>query len=85
MKNADAVAAVRDAIAEGAKFAGAHPEKAEGYIAQYLKQPLNVVQATRTSPLQPVLNAKQLQWWVDAMKAEGFLPNPIALDKLIAN
>jgi ABC-type nitrate/sulfonate/bicarbonate transport system substrate-binding protein len=84
-KNAAAVAAVRDAIADGVKFADAHPDKAQQYIAQYLKQPLSVVQATRTSPLQSAITVKQMQWWLDAMKGQGFLPNPIVLDRLIAN
>jgi NitT/TauT family transport system substrate-binding protein len=83
-KNAASLGALRDAIADGAKFAGAHPDRAQQYIAQYLKQPLSVVQATHTSPLQSALTVKQMQWWVDAMKTQGFLTNPIDLGDLIA-
>jgi ABC-type nitrate/sulfonate/bicarbonate transport system substrate-binding protein len=72
-------------VAAGARFADAHPDKAQQYIGQYLKGPLSVVQATRTSPLQSAITVKQMQWWVDAMKAQRFLPNPIVLDRLIAN
>ena len=83
-KNASALAAVRAALADGVAFAKAHPDKAQQYIAQYLKQPLSVVMASQTSPLQSALTTKQMQWWTDAMKTQGFLPNPIDLGKLIA-
>lgn len=84
VKNAASVAAVRGALADGAAFAKAHPDKAEQYIAQYLKQPLAVVQATHTSPLQAALTAKQFRWWIDSMKTQGFLANSVDLGKIMA-
>ncbi len=83
-KNPAIVGSVRDALAEGVAFAKAHPEKAQQYIAQYLKQPLSVVQASQTSPLQSGITTRQMRWWTDSMKGQGFLPNPIDLSKLLA-
>jgi NitT/TauT family transport system substrate-binding protein len=83
-KNPAAAAAVRDALAEGAKFVTNNPKIAQQYIAQYLKQPLSVVQETRLSPLKPVLTEKQMQWWLDQMQKQGFVHSSITLSKVIA-
>jgi NitT/TauT family transport system substrate-binding protein len=83
-KNPAAAAAVRDALAEGAKFAQQNPKIAQQYIAQYLKQPLSVVEATQLSPQQPVLTEKQMRWWLDQMQKQGFVHSDIVLSKVIA-
>jgi NitT/TauT family transport system substrate-binding protein len=83
-KNPAAAAAVRDALAEGAKFVTNNPKIAQQYIAQYLKQPLSVVQETQLSPLKPVLTEKQMHWWLDQMQKQGFVHSSIALSKVIA-
>ncbi len=83
-KNAATLAAVRDALAEGSKFVQDNPKIAQQYIAQYLNQPLSVVQATELSPQQSLLTAKQMQWWVDAMQKQGFLRTTIVLSRVIA-
>jgi NitT/TauT family transport system substrate-binding protein len=83
-KNPAASAAVRDALAEGAKFVQQNPKLAQQYIAQYLKQPLSVVDQTQLSPQQPVLTEKQMQWWLDQMLKQGFVHSNIVLSKVIA-
>jgi NitT/TauT family transport system substrate-binding protein len=83
-KNAPLLTAVREALAEGARFVSANPKIAQQYIAKYLNQPLSVVQATELSPQQSLLTEKQMQWWVDAMQKQGFLHTSIALSKISA-
>jgi NitT/TauT family transport system substrate-binding protein len=83
-KDPAAAAAVRDALAEGAKFVQQNPKVAQQYIAQYLKQPLSVVEQTELSPQQPLLTVKQMQWWLDQMQKQGFVHSNIVLSKVIA-
>jgi NitT/TauT family transport system substrate-binding protein len=83
-KNPAAAAAVRDALAEGAKFVRQNPKLAQQYIAQYLKQPLSVVEETQLSPQQPLLTEKQMQWWLDQMQKQGFVHSGIVLSRVIA-
>lgn len=82
-KNASALTAVRESLADGAKFVTANPKIAQQYIAKYLNQPLSVVQATDLSPQQTLLTEKQMQWWLDAMQKQGFVKTPIVLSKVI--
>lgn len=83
-KNSAAVGAIRDALAEGTRFALQHPDKAYQYVSQYTKLPLNVVQATGFSTLDSSLKPSQLQWWIDSMKAQGLTTSRIVPGSVIA-
>jgi NitT/TauT family transport system substrate-binding protein len=72
-KNPGLVNAVRQALTEGTQYALAHPDQADAYVAKYLNQPLANVQATSYSTLDSRLTSKQMQWWIDAMKAQGLI------------
>jgi NitT/TauT family transport system substrate-binding protein len=82
-KNPATVNAFRGAIADGAKFALAHRDLADQYVAKYLNQPLSVVKETPDSILDSRLTAKGMGWWLDAMKAQGLIRNDIS-DPVVA-
>jgi NitT/TauT family transport system substrate-binding protein len=76
-KNPGLVNAFRAAIADAVKFATAHPDIADQYVAKYLNQPLANVKQAGYSKLDSRLTKKQMRWWVDAMKAQGLIQNEI--------
>ena len=83
-KNPALVAAIRGALQDATKFALAHQDKALQYVAQYTKQPLSIVQVTKFSTLDANLTPKQMQWWIDAMKAQGLTQTVINPSAAIA-
>jgi NitT/TauT family transport system substrate-binding protein len=83
-KNPTLLAAIRGALAEGTKFAQTHQDKALEYVAQYTKQPLASVQETKFSTLSSTLTANQMQWWVNAMTAQGLIRSSIIPTNVIA-
>ena len=76
-ENPSSVNAFRAAVADGAKFAIAHPEVADQYVAKYTNQPLDYVKETGYSQLDSRLTTKQMRWWLDAMKVQGSIQSDI--------
>jgi NitT/TauT family transport system substrate-binding protein len=83
-KNPGLVNAVRQALAEGTRYALAHPDQADQYVAKYLNQPLATVQAASYWPLDSRLTGKQMQWWVDAMKTQGLIQSNVVPANVVA-
>jgi NitT/TauT family transport system substrate-binding protein len=76
-KTPDAVNAFREAITDAVKFDLSHPDIADQQVAKYTNQPLAAVKETPYSQIDARLTAKQMRWWVDAMKAQGLIQNDI--------
>ena len=84
-KNPTLLAAIRGALADGTKFALAHQDKALEYVAHYTKQQLSVVQQAKFSTgLAANLTAQQMQWWVNAMTAQGLTHSTIDPSSVVA-
>ncbi len=77
VKNPARVNAFRGAIADGARFALAHLDLADQYVAKYVNQPVAVVRETPYSQIDSRLTAKRMRWWLDNMKAQGLIQNDI--------
>jgi NitT/TauT family transport system substrate-binding protein len=82
-KNANAVKAFREAIAEGANFVKANPDKAHEYIAKYTKLPLEIVRTITLGVQAPVATEAQVKWWVTAMKQQDMLRTSVDTSKVI--
>lgn len=80
--HADAIKAFRQSIIEGIKVS-ADNAKAEKYIGEYLKLPPEMIKYSTHSKLDEKISPAQLQWWVDAMKAQGLLRSKINTAALI--
>ena len=84
-KNSAILPGLRAALADGAKFALQHQDKALEYVAQYTKQTLAVVQQAKFSPvLSANLTAEQMNWWITAMTAQGLTHTTIVPSSVIA-
>ncbi len=80
----DAVKAFQAAVAEGVQFNDTNSEKARGYIAKYIKLPPDAMKETAVGKLQATaFSAKQLDWWADAMLAQGILRKHINTAPLV--
>jgi NitT/TauT family transport system substrate-binding protein len=82
-KNPDTVKRFREAIAESAVIVNTDREKASAAIANFTKQPLELVKMVPPSHSDPVLAAAQLAWWIDVMKQQNMLQTDIDLNKVV--
>jgi NitT/TauT family transport system substrate-binding protein len=82
-KNPEAVANFRAAIAEAAEIVNNDREKASVSIANFTKQPLEIVRLNRPNLAAPDLKADQLVWWLDVMKQQNLLQTEIVPSKLV--
>ena len=82
-KNPEAIANFRAAIAEAAEIVNNDREKASVSIANFTKQPLEIVRLNRPSLAAPDLKADQLAWWLDVMKQQNLLQTEIVPSKLV--
>jgi NitT/TauT family transport system substrate-binding protein len=83
-KNPAAAKAFRDAVVDGAAFMSQakNNDKVRAAIAKYTKLPTEVVNKIQISPPGPLVNEKQLNYWVGLMKDQEMLktmPNVAAL------
>jgi NitT/TauT family transport system substrate-binding protein len=83
-KNPAAAKAFRDAVVDGAAFMSQakNNDKVRAAIAKYTKLPIEVVNKIQISPPGPLVNEKQLNYWVGLMKDQEMLktmPNVAAL------
>jgi NitT/TauT family transport system substrate-binding protein len=82
-KNPQAIAAFRAAIVEAADIVNSDREKASASIANFTKQPLEIVRMNRPNLAAPELKTDQLAWWLDVMKQQNLLESQIDTAKLV--
>lgn len=82
-KNPDTVKRFREAIAEGAALVNSDRDKASASIANFTKQPLELVKMVPPNRSDPALAPGQLAWWVDVMKQQKLLQSDIDLNKIV--
>jgi NitT/TauT family transport system substrate-binding protein len=83
-KNPAAAKAFREAVVDGAAFMtqAKNNDKVRAAIAKYTKLPIEVVNKIQISPPGPLVNEKQLNYWVGLMKDQEMLktiPNAATL------
>lgn len=83
--NAAAARAFREAVIEGAAFIQQPKNDAavRAAIGKYIKLPPEVLAKMQISPPGPVVNEKQLAYWVALMKEQDMLKNEPKLSALI--
>jgi NitT/TauT family transport system substrate-binding protein len=82
-KNPQAIAGFRAAIAEAAEIVNGDREKASASIANFTKQPLEIVKMNRPNLAAPELKPDQLAWWLDVMKQQDLLQTKIDTSKIV--
>lgn len=85
-KNSAAAKAFREGVQEAATFM-ANPknnDKVRGAIGKYIKLPPEVLAKAQISPPSPLVSEKQMTYWVNLMKDQEMLKNPVDVAKLIA-
>jgi len=82
-KNAQAIAAFRAAIEEGAKIVNSDRDKASESIAKFTKLPLDIVKLNRPNLSAPELRPDQLAWWIEVMKQQNLLQTQIDPQKIV--
>lgn len=85
-RNAAAVKAFRESVQEAAAFMAvpANDAKVRAAIGKYIKLPPEVLAKAQISPPGPVINEKQLEYWVGLMKDQEMLKGDIKVATLIA-
>jgi NitT/TauT family transport system substrate-binding protein len=85
-KNAAAVKAFREAVVEGAAFIQnpKNNDKVRAAIGKFIKLPPEVLAKIQISPPGPVVNEKQLNYWIGLMKDQEMLRGTINVSQLIA-
>ena len=85
-KNSAAAKAFREAIVEAGAFIvkPANDAKVRAAIGKYIKLPPEVLAKAQISPPSPLINEKQLAYWVGLMKDQGMLKGNPVLATLIA-
>lgn len=80
----DAVEGFRAAIADGAAFIGAEPDKARLDVATFVKMPPDVMANMVMARPMPVIDPGQFTWWAGTLVELGLLDRaPDDLDRLI--
>jgi NitT/TauT family transport system substrate-binding protein len=82
-KNPQAIADFRAAIAEAAEIVNSDRDKASASIANFTKQPLDIVKISRPNLAAADLKPEQLAWWLDVMKQQDLLQTKIDTSKII--
>jgi NitT/TauT family transport system substrate-binding protein len=84
-KNAAAVKAFREATVEAAAFVNNTKNNARvrEHIGKYIKLPPEVLATVQIGPPGPLISEKQLTYWVDLMRDQGMLKNPVNVSQLI--
>ncbi len=83
--NAPAAKAFRDAIVEAAAFINnpKNAAKVREHMGKYIKLPPEVLATIQISPPGPIIQDKQLNYWVDVMRDQGMLRGPVNVSQLI--
>jgi NitT/TauT family transport system substrate-binding protein len=77
------VAAFRAAIAQGADFVAAEPDRAKEDINRYAKLPPQVLKVAQLSDQAPKIDVADLDWWFGVMKKQGMLTHDVDVTKLL--
>ena len=85
-KNAATVKAFREAVVEGAAFIQnpKNNDKVRAAIGKFIKLPPEVLAKIQISPPGPVVNEKQLNYWIGLMKDQEMLKGTLNVSQLIA-
>ncbi|MEI7786226.1 MAG: ABC transporter substrate-binding protein [Betaproteobacteria bacterium] len=85
-KNAATVKAFREAVVEGAAFIQnpKNNDKVRAAIGKFIKLPPEVLAKIQISPPGPVVNEKQLNYWIGLMKDQEMLKGTVNVSQLIA-
>ena len=65
------------------RAAVANPAQGREALGHYIKLPPEALAVLPTPTMTPTVSVEQVAWWVDQMKAQGFLQNPVDPSKLI--
>lgn len=84
-KNAATVKAFREAVVEGAAFIQnpKNNDKVRAAIGKFIKLPPEVLAKVQISPPGPLVNEKQLNYWIGLMKDQEMLKGTINVSQLI--
>ncbi|HVZ45834.1 MAG TPA: ABC transporter substrate-binding protein [Ramlibacter sp.] len=84
-RNKDAVKAFQESIVEAAAFMNHQKNNAKVRedIGKYIKLPPDVLAKAQISPPAPLINEKQLTYWVEVMKAQKMLKTTPQVAQLI--
>ncbi len=84
-KNAATIKAFREAVIEGAAFIQnpKNNDKVRAAIGKYIKLPPEVLAKIQISPPGPVVNEKQLNYWIGLMKDQEMLKGTPNVSQLI--
>lgn len=84
-QNPQAARAFREAVSEGAAFMQqpGSSDAVRAAIGQYIKLPPEVLTRMQISPPGPVINSKQLSYWVQLMKAQDMLKTTPDVARLV--
>lgn len=77
------LALFRDAIAEGAKFVVADPDKTRSDINAYVKISAQVLKAAPLSDQVPDIDTAGLSWWFAVMQRQGMLTHDLDVKTLL--
>lgn len=72
-QNAQAVAAFRAAIVEGAAIANSDEDKAVAAVAKFTGQQVDLVRSVTRNLADPNLKPEDMLWWIDVMKQQHLL------------
>ncbi len=84
-QNAPAVKAFSESIVEAAAFINnpKNAAKVREHIGKYIKLPPEVLATIQISPPLPVVGEKQMAYWVEVMREQAMLKNPVNVAQLI--
>ena len=84
-KNPAAAKAFRESIVEAAAFMQNPKNNARvrEHIGKYIKLPPEVLATIQMGPPGAIISEKQINYWVDVMKEQGMLKNPVNVSQLI--
>lgn len=83
--NQDAAKAFQDAMAEAIAFADANPDAARADYGKYVKLPPEALATVRWNKMNAVVNASQVQLWIDMMNRQGMLKTKLDASKAFLN
>ena len=82
-KNAVAVKAFHDALADGIAFADANPARTRADIGKYIKLPPPVLEMLPVPKLTVDLDASRLRFWKESMRQQGMLKTDVNLAAVV--
>jgi NitT/TauT family transport system substrate-binding protein len=81
--NPETIANFRAAIAEAADIVNSDRQAASVSIAQFTKQPLDIVKMNRPNLAAPDVKPDGFTWWLDVMKQQNMLQTTIDPTKIV--